>query len=79
MGANAHSIQPGYPGLIARVEAGLLIRGRVRALLEREKFSGRAIEWIESKGFLESLFTIKGDETDVELVYQALIDAGMEP
>jgi len=68
----------GYPRLVARVEAGILIRGRVRALLEREKFSGRSIDWLEQKGFLSSLFTIKGDEEDVELVYRVLIDVGME-
>lgn len=70
---------PGYPRVIARVVAGILIRGRVRALLEREKFAGRDIEWLESKGFLESIFTIKGDDRDVRTVYQTLIDAGMEP
>ena len=62
----------------ARVQAGILIRGRVRAFLEAEKFSGRDIQWIESRGFLESLFTIQGGKEDVTYVYRALIDAGME-
>lgn len=52
--------------------AGLLIRGQVRDYLASEKFRGRRIDWHESKGWLDSIFTIRGEESDVRTVVATL-------
>lgn len=51
--------------------AGLLVRPQVRKFLEREQFTGE-IRFIESKGLLESEFTIKGPVKDVDRVFKTL-------
>jgi len=53
--------------------AGILIRGQVRDFLKECKFHSIDIEWIETKGFLESHFTIKGSKENVGRVASNLI------
>ena len=53
--------------------AGLINRGQVRRFLEKEQFAGN-IQFIESKGWIDSEFTVKGDNGNVSRVFKALHD-----
>jgi hypothetical protein len=46
---------------VVQYEVGRIRCGQIREFLEAEKFKGRTIDWIESKGIISRLFTIKGD------------------
>lgn len=50
------------------IEVGRLLCGKVRDYLNAAKFKGAKIEWLESSGFLEREFTIKGDSGDVKAI-----------
>lgn len=63
------------PTVTASFVAGCLLFGRIRDYLEAERFRGRRIKWLESRGIITRTFTIKGDEADVRHVYRALIAA----
>ena len=54
------------------VEVGRLLCGNMRELLISEKFSGRNIEWIEGRGWVSRLFTIKGNCEDVEKIRERI-------
>lgn len=53
-------------------EAGRLICGIVREILESEQFHGRKIRWREGKGFISRTFSIAGDPQDVKCVLERL-------
>ena len=48
--------------------AGVLLRKNIRTILKSEWFFGRNIRWMEEKGWLESLFRIRGEYFDVKAV-----------
>ena len=50
------------------VTAGLGLRSKYREFLERMKFLGKDITFIESKSFLQSTFIIKGNYEDLKYV-----------
>ena len=50
------------------VNCGRLLCGDLREILESEKFSGRRIEWIEGRGVISRLFTVKGEEPDLSMI-----------
>lgn len=54
--------------------AGAMMRGMVRRELERAKWEGHRVEWIEQKGFLESRFLINGSDHVVK-AFADLADA----
>ena len=51
-----------------RFTAGILVIKHLRQMLESERFSGRNIRWIENKGWLESMFRVRGNAEDVRAV-----------
>jgi hypothetical protein len=51
-----------------RFNVGRFLCGTVRDYLNSERFMGRSIEFIESSGFLERTFTVRGKQEDVERV-----------
>jgi len=55
-----------------RVRCGRLLCKHLRDILNSEKFSGRNIEWIEGNGLFSHLFTIKGDDKDIEEVSERI-------
>lgn len=56
----------------ATLTAGLLMRRGLRKYLEREQFKGAKIAWLESKGLIDSIFIIKGEEAVVREIYETL-------
>lgn len=46
--------------------AGIFIRKKLRQMLESERFEGRDIRWMEDKGWIESVFRVRGDIKAVE-------------
>ena len=64
-----------------RCTAGALVRKHLQTILENEQFSGRNIRWMEEKGWLESVFRVRGIFADTKAVesrvdtYSKLIDA----
>lgn len=56
-------VQPKSPSISTfRVEAGLLIRREFRQFLERLKFEGHQIEWLEQRNWLDSTFVVKAPD-----------------
>lgn len=55
-----------------RYEVGRFLAPHLRSFLEQERFSGRKIDWIESKFFFVSVFMIKGEASDVVRVSQTI-------
>ena len=55
-----------------RFAAGVLIRKNIRTILESEKFIGRNIRWMEEKGWLDSVFRIRGEYADAKAVESRL-------
>jgi len=55
-----------------RVLAGALVRKNVRTLLDSEIFYGRDIRWMEDKGWLESVFRVRGEYNDSKAVENRL-------
>lgn len=53
---------------VIQCEVGRAICRHMRDLLEGEKFSGTRIDWHEGSGWFSRVFTIKGDEADVDRV-----------
>jgi len=53
-------------------EAGRLICGHVREMLESEQFHGKKIRFREGKGWISRTFSIAGDEADVRAVMSRL-------
>lgn len=49
-----------------QMTVGLLFRKQFREYLEREKFMGKKIEWLEHKSLLSSIFTVTGMMYDLE-------------
>ena len=47
---------------------GRLLCKTVRQNLDKAKFMGRNLDYIESKGWLESEFTVRGDEAAIRAV-----------
>ena len=45
---------------------GRLLCGRFRDMLNAEKFSGRDIEWMESSGWIDRTFTVRGVGSDID-------------
>jgi len=52
--------------------AGRLLCGHIRDFLASRKFAGMEIEWMESSGWLERTFTVKGRDEDVQLINRAI-------
>ena len=44
------------------ITAGAAVRGPVRRVLEEMKFQGVRFEYLESKGFIESRFSLRGPD-----------------
>ena len=55
-----------------RFEAGILLCRHVREMLESEIFCGRKIKYLEGRGWISRIFTITGEKSDVEAVYERL-------
>lgn len=53
-----------------QLSAGRLLWNHLREMLDSEIFLGAKIEYLEGKGFFERTFVVKGDENDVNRVYQ---------
>lgn len=53
-------------------EAGILICGRIRDMLDDEIFNGRKIRYREGRGWISRVFSIKGERADVEAVSERL-------
>ena len=53
-------------------EVGILLCGEMRDFLNRCKFNGAHIEYLESSGWIARTFTIKGTGKDLTLIKQAL-------
>ena len=47
------------------ITLGRMLCGKARNFLDSEKFKGRNIEYLESKGFIERDFTIVGSNEDI--------------
>lgn len=47
---------------------GILIRRNVRNFLDEAIFSGYDFTYLETKGFIESTFTLKGNPQDINKV-----------
>jgi hypothetical protein len=47
------------------IVVGRLLCKDMRSILESEQFMGRKINWLESKGWFERLFTVTGEAEDV--------------
>jgi hypothetical protein len=60
---------------VETITAGRLLWGQVRDCLKQAKFLGMDIEWIESSGWVERDFTIKGKPEDVRLIVNGLMEA----
>ena len=52
-----------------QMEVGRLLWNHLREMLDSEIFLGANIQYQEGKGFFERTFTVKGDITDVNRVY----------
>lgn len=52
--------------------AGRLLCGEVRSFLDKCKFKGMDIEYLESSGWLERDFTIKGSDNDILAIHKSL-------
>jgi|JI10StandDraft_1071094.scaffolds.fasta_scaffold1044471_2 hypothetical protein len=52
--------------------AGALVRQRYRDALERLKFLGHDVEWIEQNAVVRSTFVVKGDHDALEAVRAAI-------
>lgn len=55
---------------IYHITLGRLHCGDYRELLENLKFRGYKIEWLESRGWLDRRFTVKGDLETVKKIKQ---------
>ena len=55
-------------------EVGALLRGSFRSLLKRFRFLYGNLEWEEDKGFLESIFYIKGDVEILEKINNITVE-----
>ncbi len=53
---------------------GRMLCGQVRDFLESCKFKGMDIEYLESSGWLERDFTVKGSNDDIIAVHQSFKD-----
>jgi hypothetical protein len=51
-----------------QMEVGRLLCRNVREMLESEKFSGRKIDFLEGRGWISRIFTVKGEFSDVNAV-----------
>lgn len=58
--------------MIYKLTAGRLLCGEVRDYLTEAKFKGADIEWIESKGWIERDFVVKGNDNHVKQIGMAL-------
>lgn len=47
------------------ISVGRLLCKDMRSILESEQFAGRKINWLESKGWFDRLFTVTGEAQDV--------------
>lgn len=56
-------------------EVGRLLCGRVRDFLKQCQFRGMGIEWLESSGFIEREFTVKGKKEDLLRIKTSLEEA----
>jgi hypothetical protein len=58
-----------YPAVANRssfhIQVGRLLCRHMRDMLRSEQFAGRRIQWLESKGLFERLFTVTGEAEDV--------------
>lgn len=48
--------------------------GRIRDFLKRCKFKGVDIEYIESSGWIQRSFTVKGSDDDIVSIHKAYLD-----
>ena len=52
--------------------AGRMLCGKVRDFLDQCKFKGMDIDYIESSGWIQREFTIKGSNDDVRTIHASL-------
>ncbi len=50
------------------ITAGKLMCRHIRNFLERCKFEGRNIQYLETKGFIENEFIVKGNSDDLKYI-----------
>ena len=62
----------GTYNITAKFEAGALLRKEIRQFLQTQQFRGYKFEWIEQKGFLSSTFRLKGEETLIRQMVEAI-------
>ena len=53
-------------------EVGILLCRSLRDFLKRCKFIGYNIEWLESSGWFEHTFTIKGDDSHIDRIVETI-------
>jgi hypothetical protein len=55
-------------------EVGILLCRQVRDFLKMCKFVGYNIDWIESSGWFERTFTIKGDDAHIDRIIETILE-----
>jgi len=55
-----------------RFEISILLCRHVREMLESEISCGRKIKYLEGRGWISRIFTITGEKSNVEAVYERL-------
>lgn len=58
--------------MITEIVVGRLLCRQVRDFLKAAKFSGHDIDWLESSGWIERTFTLKGRPAAVRYVVATL-------
>jgi hypothetical protein len=56
------------------ITVGRMLCGKVRLFLDQCKFKGMDVDYLESSGWVERDFTIKGSDKDVLSVHASLKD-----
>jgi hypothetical protein len=57
-----------------RFTAGRMLCGKIRTFLDQCKFEGMDVDYLESSGWFERDFMIKGSDKDVTIVLHSLRD-----
>lgn len=57
---------------ILRREVGILLCGQFRDFLEFKKLEGLDIEWLEGRGWLSRVFSVKGNADDLRRIKRVI-------
>jgi hypothetical protein len=68
------TLEPEEKVMIINVTIGRLLSSRFRDFLKTEKFKGKKIEWIESSGWIEREFTIKGEADVIREIHMRICE-----